>query len=76
MNYNIKRECWNEKTYNGYRDNPYWRIEFSWHIIGLSDDGKFWGIGIIEQSVVKNDYVRDMLNMIINDCKLQIVLVD
>lgn len=76
MNYNIKRECWNEKTYNGYRDNPYWRIEFSWYVIGLSDDGNFWGIGNIEQSVVKNDYVRDMLNMIINDCKLQIVLVD
>lgn len=76
MNYNIKRECWNEKTYNGYRDNPYWRIEFSWYVIGLSDDGKFWGIGIIEQSVVKNDYVRDMLNMVINDCKLQIVLVN
>ena len=28
MSYQIKRECWNDKTYNGYEDAPYWRIDF------------------------------------------------
>ena len=27
MRYQIKRECWNKKTFNGYDDNPYWKID-------------------------------------------------
>ncbi len=74
MNYSIKRECWNEKTYNGYTDNPYWRIEFSCYIIGLSDDGRYWGIGDVQD--VKTWNVKDILNKIIDECKLKINLAD
>jgi hypothetical protein len=71
--YNIKRECWNEKTYNGYVDAPYWRITFSYYIIGLKDNGEFWAIngkGID----VNTHYVKDMLNRIITECNLNITL--
>jgi hypothetical protein len=44
MSYQIKRECWNEKTYNGYEDVPYWRIDFKGLSFGLTDDGNLWSI--------------------------------
>lgn len=74
MNYSIKRECWNEKTFNGYTDNPYWRIQFSFYVIGLSDDGKYWCINDVQE--VKTWDVKEMLNKIIDECKLKIVLAD
>jgi len=45
MSYQIKRECWNEKTYNGYTDSPYWRIETNGLSFGLKDSGEYWMIG-------------------------------
>ena len=73
MKYTIKRECWNEKTYNGYVDNPYWCITFSSYKIGLKDNGVFWSI---DNSVpnVNTSYVKDYLNWIITECKLNINL--
>jgi len=73
LRYNIYRECWNEKTNNGYVDNPYWRISFSFYEIGLKDDGEFWYIN--NSSVDKNNsFVRESLNTIIKECKLKIKL--
>lgn len=70
MNYTIARECWNEKTYNGYSDNPYWRIEFDSYTIGLKDNGEFWSIknGID----VNQQHIKDKLNQICQECKLSI----
>ena len=74
MKYSIERVCWNEKTLNGYTDNPYWRIRFSFYVIGLSDDGKYWSINDVQE--VKTWDVKEMLNKIIDECKLKIVLAD
>jgi len=68
MGYQIKRECWNEKTYNGYEDAPYWRIEFKGLGFGLNDNGKLWAIGNYYQI---KDYIEDIEN-IIKECKLPI----
>lgn len=68
MKYQIKRECWNEKTYNGYTDNPYWRIDFNDKSFGLTDNGEIWSIGNLQ--VIKQD-VGD-IEIIINECKLNI----
>lgn len=70
--YTIKRECYNEKTFNGYTDNPYWRIEFSYHKIGLKDDGKFWSI--VNGVDCDNEFVKQELKRIIEECKLKINL--
>ena len=74
MKYSIERVCWNEKTFNGYTDNPYWRICFSFYVIGLSDDGKYWSMNDVKE--VKTWDVKEMLNKIIDECKLKIVLAD
>ena len=74
MDYQIKRECWNEKTFNGYEDNPYWRIGFSWYEIGLSDDGNNWLIGNKTHDVKKNELVKEQLTKIVKECKLKIKL--
>ncbi len=74
MIYSIKRECWNEKTYNGYEDAPYWYITFSFYKIGLNDKGEFWCIGTFID--IKTQYVKDILNNIIDECKLKINLVE
>jgi hypothetical protein len=73
MSYTIKRVCWNEKTFNGWVDAPYWRIEFSFYKIGLKDNGEFWSI---DNSVadVNTSYVRENLNKVISECKLSINL--
>ena len=70
MRYNIKRECWNEKTYNGYEDSPYWRIDFKGKSFGLKDDGQLWSIGNLE--ITFHD--REDIETIIKECKLNIVL--
>lgn len=73
LRYSIHRECWNDKTHNGYIDNPYWYITFSFYEIGLSDDGKFWSINNSTNNV-DTYYVRESLNTIIKECKLKIKL--
>ena len=74
MRYTIRRECWNDKTYNGYVDNPYWRISFSFYEIGLTDDGKFWGINGSNLNL-STEFIKDTLKEIIGECKLRIKLV-
>lgn len=68
--YNIKRECYNEKTFNGYEDSPYWRIDFRGLSFGLTDAGHLWSIGNNKISEI------DILDIqkILQECKLQIVI--
>lgn len=68
MRYQIKRECWNEKTFNGYEDAPYWRIDFRGLSFGLTDDGVLWSIGNL---VISDIDISDVKN-IIKECKLSI----
>lgn len=68
MQYSIKRECWNEKTYNGYTDSPYWRIDFRGLSFGLKDDGQIWSIGNLK---ITNQNIED-IKTIISECKLPI----
>ena len=70
MRYSIKRECWNEKTFNGYTDNPYWRIDFRGLSFGLADDGELWSIGNIKITPTNIDDIRT----IIKECKLSITI--
>ncbi len=70
MSYQIKRECWNEKTYNGYTDNPYWRIDFRGLSFGLTDNGELWSIGNIKITPTNIDDIRN----IISECKLSITI--
>jgi hypothetical protein len=70
MSYQIKRECWNEKTYNGYTDNPYWRIDFRGLSFGLTDNGKLWSIGNLKITPTNIDDIRN----IISECKLSITI--
>ena len=72
MRYSIQRECWNDKTYNGFSDNPYWLIRFDNYQIGLSDNGTYWCI----DGSSKTPYIKEMVETIISECKLQINLVD
>jgi hypothetical protein len=68
MSYSIKRECWNEKTYNGYEDAPYWRIDFNGKSFGLTDDGNLWSIG---NRIIDSWDIVDIKN-VIKECKLSI----
>lgn len=70
MRYQIKRECWNEKTYNGYEDSPYWRIDFNGLSFGLKDDGQVWSI----DNKVISAWMLEEIETIIKECKLQINL--
>jgi hypothetical protein len=70
MSYQIKRECWNEKTYNGYTDNPYWRIDFRGLSFGLTDNGELWSIGNLKITPTNIDDIRN----IISECKLSITI--
>ena len=70
--YLIERECWNEKTYNGYEDSPYWKITLSGgNIYGLKDDGKLWSIS----NLLITEYTEEEVQTIINECKLNITLI-
>lgn len=42
--YKVIREAWNEKTFNGYSDNPYWRISFDENDFMVSDNGEITNI--------------------------------
>jgi hypothetical protein len=68
MSYSIKRECWNEKTYNGYEDAPYWRIDFKGLSFGLTDKGNLWSIGNLQITDFNIEDIKD----IIKECKLPI----
>ena len=68
MSYQIKRECWNEKTYNGYTDNPYWRIDLKGLSFGLTDKGHLWSIGNFKISETDIEDIKT----IIWECKLRI----
>ena len=70
MKYRIKRECWNEKTYNGYTDNPYWKIDTIGLSFGLTDEGKVWVMDRYFPNV--NDVHKDIIRNIIKECKLNI----
>lgn len=71
MRYRIERECWNEKTYNGYVDNPYWKITLSGgNIYGLTDEGKLWSIS----NLLITEHTRTEIQKVIDECKLNIVL--
>jgi hypothetical protein len=70
MQYSIKRECWNEKTYNGYTDNPYWRIDFRGLSFGLKDDGQIWSVGNLK---ITDQNIED-IKTIISECKLPITI--
>jgi hypothetical protein len=69
MSYTIERECWNEKTYNGYRDNPYWRVTFDNRIIGLTDGGHIWAI---DNKPFVDSTIREKLKVIVSECKINI----
>jgi len=70
MEYSIRRECWNDKTYNGYEDAPYWRIDFRGLSFGLTDEGELWSIG---NSFIDSWVILD-INNIIKECKLSIII--
>lgn len=71
MRYKIERECWNEKTYNGYVDNPYWRITLcGGNTYGLTDDGKLWSIS----NLLITEHTRTEIRKVIDECKLNIIL--
>lgn len=69
--YKLQRICWCGHTYNGYYDNPYWRIDYEGNSIGLKDDGEYWNISNVRQ--LPKD-VETNIWRIINECKLNIIL--
>lgn len=69
MRYKIHREAWNERTFNGHVDKPYWFISFESYEIGLTDDGNFWSI-IKGRTLTK--HVKVTLQQICDECKLSI----
>ena len=73
MRYRITRICWNDKTYNGYTDSPYWRIEFNGYDIGLTDEGQFWDISNSHFNI-DTPHIRETIETIIAECKLPIKL--
>jgi hypothetical protein len=69
--YKIERECWSENTYNGYEDNPYWKIVLpGGNMYGLKDDGKLWSIS----SLLITDHTKIEIQKVIDECKLNITL--
>jgi len=70
MNYNIKRICWCQKTYNGYTDSPYWEIEIEGNYFGLTDKGKLWKFNSREVSL----HIKLTVQKIITECKLSIII--
>ena len=72
MRYSIQRECWSTNTYNGFEDSPYWLISFDNYQIGLKDNGRFWSV--VNGVDVKSSHIKEKLNTIIKECKLNIIL--
>lgn len=71
MTYQIKRECWNEKTFNGYVDNPYWKIELKGLGFVLNDDGRVWS----SDGIKMTEFYLDDIRTIIKECKLNIDII-
>jgi hypothetical protein len=71
MTYQIKRECWNEKTFNGYVDNPYWKIELKGLGFVLTDDGRVWS----SDGIKMTEFYLDDIRTIIKECKLNIDII-
>ena len=71
MSYQIKRECWNEKTFNGYVDNPYWKIELKGLGFVLNDDGRVWS----SDGIKMTEFYLDDIRTIIKECKLNIDII-
>jgi hypothetical protein len=71
MQYQIKRECWNEKTFNGYTDNPYWKIELKGFGFVLNDDGRVWS----SDGIKMTEFYLDDIRTIIKECKLNIDII-
>ena len=71
MTYQIKRECWNEKTFNGYVDNPYWKIELKGLGFVLTDDGRVWS----SDGINMTEFYLDDIRTIIKECKLNIDII-
>lgn len=72
MSYTIKRECWNDKTYNGYVDNPYWRIGVNGQTYGVNDNGDAWPIS----NSLPVQYCTLEIKNILQECKLNITLIE
>ena len=71
MRYRIERVCWNENTFNGYEDRPYWRITLSGgNKYGLTDEGKLWSIS----NLLITDHTKVEIQKVIDECKLQITI--
>ena len=71
MNYSIERVCWSKETFNGYEDNPYWKIYINGVYFGLTDDGNLWPFC---QDIKVSDYYLSYVSKIVDECKLKIVL--
>jgi hypothetical protein len=73
--YNIERVCWNEKTFNGYTDSPYWLISLEGKTsqFGLADNGQVWVIYKVgnEPDVITSP-VQDAIERVIRECSLKI----
>lgn len=68
--YEIKREAWNEKTYNGYIDNPYWLIRFDEKKFMVKDNGEVNPIGGHNAEVTELEKIR--IKEIVKECNLNI----
>ena len=68
MQYDIKIEWWNQKTFNPYDYDSYWRIDFRGLSFGLKDNGMLWSIG--NQGISEIDILD--IQRIIKECKLEI----
>lgn len=72
-NYKIMRECWNEKTYNGYTDSPYWRVTLpGGETVGLKDDGTWWKIN----TSMSDEMITAALSAIASQCNLNIKTIE
>lgn len=70
-NYRLWREAWNDNTFNGFTDSPYWAIELqNGHKIGVTDNGYYWYISNISM----NDCEIQDVKSILKQCGLNIEL--
>ena len=74
VDYTIVRECWNDKTFNGYEDAPYWRISFDFYVVSLKDDGTYMVMYPPSETHQVNWHIEKALKAIINECMLNIEL--
>lgn len=72
--YEIYRECWNQRTFNGHTDNPYWRISWAGFQIGLKDSGAWWDINgnHEEMTDVDSKAISEAIRGIVSECNINI----